>query len=130
MQTQNDIIIARIQFLCDKEQISVNKLLQECNLNKSVIDNMKKGSVPATDKINIIANYFGVQTDFLLGNTDDPTPPNSKTEPIPEIGSVEWLRQGLLARGFDDTNLTEEDMERMLVNVDAMVEAYKKYNKK
>jgi len=78
MQNKNELIINRIKLLCDENNISINKLLQECNLSKSVIDNMKKGSIPTTDKISKIADYFEVSTDYLLCKTDDPTPPWKK----------------------------------------------------
>jgi transcriptional regulator with XRE-family HTH domain len=36
---------------------------------------MKTNSMPSADKLATIADYLEVSTDYLLGLTDDPTPP-------------------------------------------------------
>ncbi len=61
-------LIEQIEKLCKEEKITISQMLSEADLNSSVIDNMKKGSIPSIDKIAIIASYFGVSTDSLLGN--------------------------------------------------------------
>ena len=61
--------------LCVKENVSVNRMLKECGLSKSVIDNLKKGYEPQLAKIVIIADYFGVTLDQLAGRA-----------PLPEEG--------------------------------------------
>lgn len=33
----------RIKDLCDQHHISIDKMLKECNLKPSVVDNIKKG---------------------------------------------------------------------------------------
>lgn len=63
-----DNLITKIDLLCSQKHISINQMLKDCELNKSVIDNLKKGSVPSVDKINKIASYFNVSTDYLLNN--------------------------------------------------------------
>lgn len=63
-----DIIIANIDSLCNQHGISINKMLSECKLNKSIVDNIKKGSVPSVDKLQKISNYFKCGIDYLLGN--------------------------------------------------------------
>jgi len=72
-----DMLIAKeiakiIEDLCSKKGIAVNELLKECNLKGSVVDNMKKGSMPSVDKALIISRYFGVSIDYLLGLTENP----------------------------------------------------------
>ncbi len=54
--------------LCEQKNISVNRMLQECGLSKSVIDNLKRGFEPRLAKIVIIADYFGVTVDYLINN--------------------------------------------------------------
>lgn len=73
-QTDLSTLINRINLLCSKMGISINKMLIDCKLKKSVVDNMKKGSVPTIDKVRAIADYFGVSVDYLLGNTDERRP--------------------------------------------------------
>lgn len=55
--------------LCARENISVNRMLKECGLNRSVIDNLKRGFEPQLAKIVIIADYFGVTVDYLINNS-------------------------------------------------------------
>ena len=69
-------LIERINQLSKNKNISVNKMLSDCGLSKSVVDNMKKGSLPTIDKIQKIADYFDVSTDYLLGKTDIPKAQN------------------------------------------------------
>ena len=68
----NDRIIEKIKNLCDKNNISINKLLQNCESGKSLVDNMKKGSIPTVDKIIKIADYFDVSIDYLVGRSNNP----------------------------------------------------------
>lgn len=60
--------INKISLLCQKRGITINKMLEECNLTKSVVDNMKKipPSIPSVDKIMAIADYFNVPIDYLV----------------------------------------------------------------
>ena len=74
-----EILIHNIGFLCSKNNISINQMLKNCALNKSLIDNLKKGSLPSVDKISKIAEYFNVSTDYLLGNEQkENNPPESE----------------------------------------------------
>lgn len=54
--------------LCHKNSISINKMEKDSGIRKSVIDNMKRGSVPTIDKIAAIAQYFDVTIDYLIYN--------------------------------------------------------------
>lgn len=65
-------VILRIRFLAEKRGISINQLLRECKLNKSVLDNMKRGSMPSADKLAAIADYFNCSVDYILGRVDKP----------------------------------------------------------
>lgn len=65
-------MIQRIESLCKTHSTDVKNMLLSCGLNRSAIDNMKKGSAPAINKIEKIADYFNVSVDYLLGRTDIP----------------------------------------------------------
>ena len=67
------LLADRIETLCYQAGITKTKLLTDCNLNKSIVNNLKNGSVPSVDKIAVIADYFNVSTDYLLGRTEEPT---------------------------------------------------------
>ncbi len=72
------IIVDRISGLCEEKSVSINQMLKETNLNKSLVDNLKKGSIPSVDKIECVADYFGVSVDYLLGKTEQKEKPTAK----------------------------------------------------
>lgn len=78
MNTQ--IIVDRISDLCKEKSVSINQMLKETNLNKSLVDNLKKGSMPSIDKMECVADYFGVSVDYLLGKTDKKEKPAGEGE--------------------------------------------------
>lgn len=55
--------------LCGKNDVSVNRILKECGLNRNIIDNLKIGCEPQLLKIAIIADYFNVTVDFLVNHS-------------------------------------------------------------
>ena len=63
-------VVEKIESLCARNGISVNAMLKACEIGKSFVDNIKKGSMPSIDKLNKIAEYFNVSTDYLLGKED------------------------------------------------------------
>lgn len=71
----NTNLIIRIENLCSSKGVTIGNMLKSCGLPSSTFDNIKKGSKPAYDKIEKIADYFGVSVDYLLGReqTDDVT---------------------------------------------------------
>ncbi len=68
-----ELLTKNIICLCRKRNVSVNRMLKECDLNKSVVDNLKKGIPPTIDKVAAIADYFNVSVDNLLKNNQFPT---------------------------------------------------------
>lgn len=60
-----------------------------------------------------IASYFQVSTDYLLGNTDDPSPPRTegKSTQTSELVSMEDVKAAFF-HGADPT-LSEEEMESL-----------------
>ena len=66
------VCIDRINELTSKQNLSINKMLKEAGLPTTVMDNIKRGRIPAIDKIHCLADYFNVSVDYLLGRTDNP----------------------------------------------------------
>jgi len=75
----HNLLIKNIEKLCGERNISINKVMFECNLNKSIVDNLKKGSIPSIDKIFTLCSYFDVSIDWLTGRCDNPNS-HKKTE--------------------------------------------------
>ena len=63
----------KIKQLCKENKITVKVLLEHCGISKSFIYELeKRGRVPLTDKLELIADYLEVSVDYLLGRTDNP----------------------------------------------------------
>lgn len=63
-------LVEKIKALCKQHKMSVNALERTLNFGKSAIwkwDNHP----PSVDKLQAVADYFHVSTDYLLGRTDD-----------------------------------------------------------
>lgn len=63
-------LIQNIDELAKKKGISRTKALVESGVGKNFVNNIerKDGSNPGSEKIQQLADYFNVSTDFLLGN--------------------------------------------------------------
>ncbi|WP_270997008.1 helix-turn-helix domain-containing protein [Listeria seeligeri] len=59
-------IVDRIKLLCQKRDMSLNELERELNFGKNSIYRWKERN-PSIDKIDKVADYFNVTTDYLLG---------------------------------------------------------------
>lgn len=68
------VLYSRIIELCDKHEITITKLEKECGFSNATIKKWKDTSTPGIDKVQRIAKFFGVSTDYLLGITGIPTP--------------------------------------------------------
>lgn len=65
----------RFKELCDKRGISCNRAALEMGLSNATPTAWKKrGLTPKADTLAIIANYFGVTTDYLLGEETKKAP--------------------------------------------------------
>lgn len=63
-------IFETVKKLCDDRNVKISVLERELKLGRGNIYKMKD-SVPGTDKVEKIADFFGVSTDYLLGRTDN-----------------------------------------------------------
>ncbi len=61
----------KIKKLADKQGISINKLEENLGLSRNTIYNIKTKK-PSAERLQEIADYFNVSTDYLLGRTDNP----------------------------------------------------------
>ncbi len=60
--------------LCSKKGVSTYKACTAVGLNRSAVAKWKVGSTPNGATIALLADYFGVTTDYLLGNQQKETP--------------------------------------------------------
>ena len=60
-------IAERIRSLCEARGVSANKMLEDCGLSHNMLQTMKKGTIPSADRLEKIADYFGVSIDYIMG---------------------------------------------------------------
>lgn len=78
----------RFEALCIKGGSDVSNTLRALGLSTSKGTAWRNGSVPNGEILLNIASYFNVSTDYLLGNTDDPTPAGQKEKPPAQGGEL------------------------------------------
>ncbi|WP_369118198.1 helix-turn-helix domain-containing protein [Enterococcus thailandicus] len=109
----------RVKMLADKRKISIVELEEKLNFSKNSLYAWKK-SKPSVDKLNAVADYFNVSTDYLLGRTDDP---NAGVTPENRILTVEEALASVMSS--DGKPLTDNDREILTEIIEAYIE--KKY---
>lgn len=97
----------KIKLLADKQKISIRKLEENLNYGNGTIRRWEK-QTPGIDKINKVADYFGVSVDYLLGRTDNP----SMSDEAPSMAKQVMMRMD--TNGLSDKELDEieSEMER------------------
>ena len=65
-----NILLKRIEALCKENDISLNVAFIESKVGKNFKSNMNYAE-PTLGKIQLLADYFGVCTEYLLGETDE-----------------------------------------------------------
>ncbi|MBK0039092.1 MULTISPECIES: helix-turn-helix domain-containing protein [unclassified Enterococcus] len=69
----------RIKELAKKQGKSLNKVEEELGYGRNVLYRLKSSN-PSAERLQEIANYFGVSVDYLLGRTDNPHNAESEDE--------------------------------------------------
>lgn len=64
-------LFEKIKELCQKRGISINSLEETLGYSRNTIYSMKSKK-PNAERLQEIADYFDVSTDYLLGRTDNP----------------------------------------------------------
>ena len=79
----------RLSELCAENQKSQAFVVQSIGLNRAAIAKWKKGSIPNGDTVRKLAEFFGVSTDYLLGNVNEPFFYLDNKRILNEINSLE-----------------------------------------
>ena len=64
----------RFSQLCDQKEISVYRACTDIGLNRSAVAKWKNGGKPNGSTAAKLAAYFGVTTDYLLGQSEEKNP--------------------------------------------------------
>nr|DAZ33797.1 MAG TPA: repressor protein [Caudoviricetes sp.] len=97
-----------VKDLCEKQGISLNTLEDKLKLGKNSLYGLKRNQ-PSAERLQQIADYFNVSTDYLLGRTDNPA--IVKDDTIAGYTSDDLRKMAENAKTFDGKPLTEEDID-------------------
>jgi len=69
----------RIKELRKSRGLTQEELTKVLNVQRQTLSKYETGSIPLTDDtIKALTDFFDITADYLLGHTDDPTPPTVK----------------------------------------------------
>ena len=74
--------VDRVGELLKERGVSKKQMLIDCGMGKNSFVTWKNGVIPNTSTLTVLANYFGVTSDYLIGKTDERTIPDEKLEGI------------------------------------------------
>ncbi|MGC0310718.1 helix-turn-helix domain-containing protein [Streptococcus sp. CL9.43] len=101
----------RIKELADKQKISLNILEEKLGYSTNYLYSLKKGN-PKSDRLQEIADYFNVSTDYLLGRTDNPAISSDLvTTADGRTVDLSNLRERVVL--FDGKPLSDDDVDKI-----------------
>ena len=98
----------RVKELSQKRGISLSKLEETLGLGKNSIYALKRNQ-PSAERLQEIADYFNVSTDYLLGRTDNP---KIASDEVAGYTTEDLRKMARNAKTFDGKPLTDEDVEK------------------
>lgn len=98
--------------LASEKKISIRQLEETLGFGNGVI-NRWRHNTPGVDKVELVANYFHVSVDYLLGRTDNPNsePADQSIKSSARQIMMRMNTEGLSEEDFDEV---EKEMERFL----------------
>lgn len=120
----------RVKALAKKHGISLPALESELGFGNSTIVKWDK-STPNAEKLNAVAQYFGVTMDYLLNGTEGELSAKDERDIAKDM---EALRDKLLNNeegpaSYDGEPIPEEDAELLLGHIELMMRRLKPINK-
>lgn len=130
------MLTKRLKSLRESKQLTQQELADKLNLSRVRYNNYETGKrSPDYDTLQVIANFYDVSIDYLLGNTDNPNSEIVLTDKDEKdiAKTMQKLKeqlsndQGLM---FDGDVLDEETAKLLLAAIEQQEKMIKKINKK
>lgn len=84
----------RFTLLCAEKGTKPNPVAKELGFASSTVTAWKNGSTISSNKLQIIADYFGVSTDYLLGKTEKRQAPEGLTaKDMETLEKIKFLQE-------------------------------------
>lgn len=104
-------LFEKIKELCQNRGISINSLEETLGYSRNTIYSMKNKK-PNAERLQEIADYFNVSTDYLLGRTDNPAISSDLvTTADGRTVDLSNLRERVVL--FDGKPLSDEDVDKI-----------------
>ena len=98
----------KVRELAKKQGLSLNQVEEKLGYSKNTLYSLKRQKV-SSERLQEIADYFNVSTDYLLGRTDNPS--IAKDDTIAGYTSDDLRKMAEDAKTFDGKPLTKEDID-------------------
>ena len=98
----------KVRELARKKGLSLNQVEEKLGYSKNTLYSLKRQKV-SSERLQEIADYFNVSTDYLLGRTDNPAIANSKEQFFFEGKQVDVEELASTAMRFNGKPLSDED---------------------
>lgn len=103
--------LEKIKELAQKQGISLQKVAEDLGYSINYLYTLKE-KTPKSDRLQEIADYFNVSTDYLLGRTDNPViAGDTVTTPDGRIVDLSNLRERVVL--FDGKPLSDDDVDKI-----------------
>jgi len=126
----------RIRELREERDWSQREFAKRVGINYSVVNRIELGKRNVEDhELAKIADVFGVTTDYLLGRTDNPNPPDDDDK---ELGTLAKISQFIKEYGIEQMGLfdiekwktlSEEEIKEIIKHFEWVVHKAKEKNK-
>ena len=107
-----DVFVQNVKFFCSRKNVKPTVACRESGAGERLFENVKRGSVPSVEKVQLLARYLGVTTSELLG----------EAAPYPN-----WAQSPPQELTLHDSTvrLDPSDVKRLTVSEVEMVMAYR-----
>ncbi|NHM28916.1 MULTISPECIES: helix-turn-helix domain-containing protein [Desulfofundulus] len=141
MESKSTVFSQRIKFLRKQKGWTQEDLAEKLKISRSAVAGWEapsKTNFPDKDTLLQLSNIFNVSVDYLLGRSDDPSPPPAKTEKSLQQRRIELeqafkelLRsETVMFDGMPIGELDEEIIEDLELMLDHILEFLKKKKQK
>lgn len=117
----------RIRVARKEKNMTLQDIANDIGVAKSTIQRYENGLIEniKLPVLEAIARSIGIDPAWLLGKSQYKEFEKIETTP-PEIGSEEWLRQGMKKRGFNADSYSAEQLSAALAALDGIMKAWDK----
>lgn len=98
----------RVSDLASEKHMSIAELERTLNFANGSIGKWAKQS-PSGERLQAVANYFGVSVDYLLGNTDEPV--SNDSDNPKEVDLKKAMQDDDLLLAWDGRPIPDEEKE-------------------